>query len=316
MFRKTLVFLLLCSASMLLFAQLGKGIKGKVLDREGKPVIGTVVTFVDQSNIQNSYQIKTDKDGIYLYAGLPFSTLGYKVSVKVGDLPEVSKVIKVKTLEIVELNFDMKTDLVAQETRQEIANPAADAQELFKNEDFQGAVLKADEALSASDKTNEKVVLLIKARSLEKLNRSDEELQTYLKFQELYPKSDKEKEVFGRIADIYDQKGDKANAEKYKKLFKDLGGLVIAENYNEGVTRLNQGDAQGAADFFKKAITDDANDPDAHRELARALAQLGDYGGAVEHLKLYLKMKPSADDADQWNQAITALEPMVKGSKK
>jgi len=299
----------------MLSAQLSKGIRGKVTDRDGNPVPDTTVTFVDQSNAQNRYEIKTEKDGSYLYAGLPYSSEGYKVSVKVKDLPEVSKTTKVKTLELVEMNFDMRTDLVVQETKQAVANPAADAQDLLKMEDYAGALAKTDEALKMEDKSNEKAVLLIRATCFEKMSRKEDELATYLKFQELYPKSDNEKQIIGKIADIYADLGDKANADKYKKMYKDMGGLVIAENYNEGVNRLNAGDAQGAAEFFKKAIADDPNDADAHREMASAMARLGDFGGAVEHLKLYLKMKPNAEDAEQWKEAIRQLEPMVKGSK-
>lgn len=312
--KKFLSFVVLTIlVSVVSFGQLSKGIRGKVIDREGKPVPNCTVTILDKSNSQNKYEIKTDKDGEYLYAGLPYSDEGYLVSVKVGDLPEVQKVIKVKMLEMVELNFDMRSDLVLKESKEESKpNPAAEAQELFKNEDYQGAILKADEALNSSDKTYENIILLIKAKSLQKLNKFDQELATYLKYLELYPNSDKEKEIVGRIADIYDQKGDKENAEKYKKRFKELGGIIVAENYNEGVKRLNEGNAADAIPFFKKAIEDDPNDADSHRELARALAQIGDYAGAIQHLKIYLQMKPDAEDADIWKQAIKGLEPLVK----
>lgn len=315
MLRKTILFLLICSATVMLSAQLSKGIKGKVLDRDGKPVPDVTVTFVDQSNAQNKYEIKTDKDGLYLYAGLPYSSDGYKVSVKVGDLPEVPKLTKVKTLEMVEIDFDMRTDIVMQETKTTVVNHAANAQDLYNNGDYQGALGEIEEALKSEEKSNEKAVLFMRIGCFGKMDRKDEQLEACLKFQELYPKSEKEKEVAGILADLYRDKGDKANAEKYTKLYKELGGLVTAENYNEGVSRLNAGDAEGAAEFFRKAIADDANDADAHRELASALARTGDFGGAVEHLKIYLKLKPDADDANQWKEAIKQLEPMVKGSK-
>lgn len=310
--KKNLIILFLLLLPLFTFSQLTKGLKGKVVDRDGKPVANLTVTIVDKSNSQNRYEIKTDKDGVYLYAGLPFSSEGYLVSVKVGDLPEVQKIIKVKMLEMVELDFDMRKDLVMQETKEVAANPAADAQELFKNEDYQGAVAKADEYLKGEDKTNQKIVLLIKARSLGKLNRTDEELETYLKYLELFPNSDMEKEAVGRVADLYQKKGDKANSEKYKKRFKELGGTIVAENYNKGVEKLNEGSAKEAIDYFKLAMVDDPKDPDAHREIARAYAQTGDYAKAVEELKTYLKMKPDADDAEMWKQAIKSLESMIK----
>lgn len=315
MLRKMILFLLICSATVMLSAQLSKGIKGKVLDRDGKPVPETTVTFIDQSNSQNRYEIKTDKDGLYLYAGLPYSSEGYRVSVKVGDLPEVPKLTKVKTLEMVEIDFDMRTDIVMQETKTGVVNHAANAQDLYNNGDFQGALAEIEEALKSEEKSNEKAVLFMRIGCFGKMDRKDEQLEACLKFQELYPKSEKEKEVAGILADLYRGKGDKTNAEKYTKLYKELGGLVTAENYNEGVNRLNAGDAQGAAEFFRKAIADDANDADAHRELASALARTGDFGGAVEHLKIYLKLKPDAEDANQWKEAIKQLEPMVKGPK-
>lgn len=310
--RKILIVLFLLLASLFSYCQLTKGIKGKVLDRDGKPVANVVVSIVDKSNSQNRYEAKTDKDGLFLYAGLPFSSEGYLVSVKVGDLPEVQKIVKVKMLEMVEVDFDLRKDLIVEETKEAVANPAAEAQEFFKAEFYQEAVEKADEYLNSGEKTNEKVILLIKARSLGKLNRYEDELATYLKYLELYPNSDMEKEAVGRVADLYQKKGDKANSEKYKKRFKELGGIIVAENYNKGVEYLNEGNAKEALDFFKLAISDDPNDPEAHREIARAYAQTGDYGKAVEHLKIYLKMKPNAEDAEQWKQAIDALELMIK----
>ena len=43
-----------------------------------------------------------------------------------------------------------------------------------------------------------------------------------------------------------------------------------------------------------------------------ALVQTGDYTGTIEHLKIYLKMKPDAEDAQIWKDAIKGLEQMIK----
>jgi tetratricopeptide (TPR) repeat protein len=117
------------------------------------------------------------------------------------------------------------------------------------------------------------------------------------------------------LAKLYALTGNAQKADFYKKKFKEKGGQVSGETYNAGVQALNSGDAKKAAALFAQAATEDPNDADAHREWSIALAQLGDYKGAIEQLKIYLKMKPDAVDAQQWKDAIVALEPLAKQQK-
>src|SRR5919197_630121 len=59
------------------FAQTGN-IKGKVIDIDGKPVVGATIS-IDRQQINQHFEVKTDKNGQFLHAGLP--TGQYKVAV-------------------------------------------------------------------------------------------------------------------------------------------------------------------------------------------------------------------------------------------
>jgi tetratricopeptide (TPR) repeat protein len=288
-------------------AQLTKGIRGKVLDRDGNPVAGLAVRIVDEANASNHYEVTTDKGGNYIQAGLPYSDKGYRVTVKVGDLPEVSKVDKPKLMDVIEINFDMRKDLVVQEVK---ASPAAEAKTLYEMGDYEGALAKANEAIAQND--NLKAALFFKAACYEKMGDNEGALKAFEAYNAQFPD---EVPVLGMLAKLYALTGNAQKADFYKKKFKEKGGQVSGETYNAGVQALNSGDAKKAAALFAQAATEDPHDADAHREWSIALAQLGDYKGAIEQLKIYLKMKPDAADAQQWKDAIVALEPLAKQQK-
>ena len=294
--------MLFCLSS---WAQLSKGFRGKVLDRNGKPVAGVEVKFVDEANTSNHYETKTDQSGSFIYTGLPYTDKGYTVTVQLPGLPPVSKVSMVRMMDVTDLVFDMRKDVVVQQAK---ANPAAEAKNLFDMGDFEGAAAKADEAIKAGGE-NMKAAMLIKATSLARLDRTDEAIAAFEAYNKAYPG---EVAVLGEMVKLYEKKGDKAKADQYKKEFVAKGGMITGATYNSGVEALNKGDYEKAAGFFQKAIQEDPKDADSHRELARCLVQMGKYQETIDQLDTYLKMKPDASDAGVWKQAITGLEAMMK----
>ena len=302
---------LLCVAALAMlfclssWAQLSKGFRGKVLDRDGKPVAGIEVKFVDEANPTNHYEVKTDKDGSFIYTGLPYTDKGYAVTVQLPGLPPVTKLSMVKMMEITDLVFDMRKDIVVQKAK---ANPAREAKNLFDMGDYEGAAAKADEAIKAGGE-DVKPAMLIKATAPSHLDRVDDAIAAFEAYNTAYPGN---VEVLGELAKLYDKKGDKAKADEYKKEFVAKGGTVTGATYNSGVEALNKGDYEKAAGFFEKAIQEDPKDADSHRELARCLVQLGKYQETIDQLNIYLKMKPDASDAGVWKQAIAGLQTMMK----
>ena len=59
------------------FAQTGN-IHGKVIDSDGKPMVGATMS-IDRQGITQHFEVKTDNRGQYLHAGLP--TGQYQISV-------------------------------------------------------------------------------------------------------------------------------------------------------------------------------------------------------------------------------------------
>jgi|GEM_PF-1140892 len=296
------------------WAQLSKGFKGKVLDRDGKPVADCPVVLEDLGNPQNHYETKTGSNGSYLYSGIPYSDKGYTIKVKLPnhpELPEVSKVEKPKMLEFTEVNFDMRKDLVMKGGEAK-PSPAAEAKKLYEMNDYEGALAKAQEAMSETDPSSLKVAGLIKASCLQNLGRTDDAIAAYEAFNTSYPGN---ADVLGNLAKLYDQKGDKAKADTYKKEFQAKGGKVLGETYNKGVEALNTGDAAKAAQLFEQALKEDANDADAHKNWAVALAQLNKPAEAIEQLQIYLKLRPNAEDAETWKAAIAGLQSMIDQQK-
>lgn len=286
------------------WAQLTKGIRGKVYDRDGKPAAGVTVVFEDLVTASNHYEVTTDDNGNFTRAGLPYSDKGYKVTVQLPGLPPVTKVEKPKLMDPVDMVFDMRKDVVLQETK---ASPAAEAKTLYEMGDFEGALAKANEAIAEKD--NLKAALFFKAAATDKMGDTDGAIAAFEAYQKDYPE---ESAVLGMLARLYDEKGDAKKADFYKKAYAAKGGKIEGQTYNDGVKALNAGEFAKGADLFRKAIQENAADADSHRELARCLVQMGDYKATIAELQTYLKMKPSADDAATWQQAITGLQAMIE----
>jgi tetratricopeptide (TPR) repeat protein len=398
-------------------AQLSKGFRGRVLDKDGKPVVGVIVNLQDQSNAGNHYDVKTDEQGYYIQIGIPYSDKGYIIKTQPAGMPEMGMIMKAKLMDTLELvfdprkcvgvlgtvkdkqgqmvpnatvnivnlanetqpytvktdskgafrkgelpysdkgyritvqipgeqpltrNFSMPAQMIGQPDREpsgerptfqiafldlsfDFANPsqsggsggaaaaslASDAQQMFEMGDYEGAVGKAGEAISAND--NVKGAMLIRATALERLDRDEEALAAFEAYNKAYPG---DVNVLGELYKLSDKRGDKTKAEAYKKEFVAKGGQISGVNYNDGVKALNEGNAAKAAEFFKQAIKENAGDPDAHRELARCYAQTGNFQGTIDELNIYLKMKPNADDAETWKQAIVGLQQAIQQQHK
>ena len=400
--RVAVRFVVMFALAMLLAvgasAQLTKGFRGRVLDKDGKPVGGVPVVFEDLANPANHYEIKTEASGDFAQTGLSYTDAGYKITVSIPDFPPMIKIDKPRLMELIEVNFDPrkgvgftgivkdkagqpvpgakitivnlseesktyteKTDGKGQYRRtdlpytdkgyrltceipgeqpmtkavgvQQIAildgsftvgapqeagqagapasSKAFDAKAMFELGDYEGALGKAEEAIVANDNAN--IAKLIKATCLSRLDRTDEAIAAFEDYNKGNPG---DVNILGEIYKLYEKKGDKTKAEQYRKEFVAKGGQITGQTYNDGVNALNAGNAQKASDLFKQAIKENPADPDAHRELARCYAQLGKYQETVDELKVYLKMKPNADDAATWNSAIQGLEQAIQQQHK
>lgn len=301
------------------------GLQGTVKDKQGQVVSNATLTIVNLADETHPFTVKADSKGFFHKTELPYSDKGYRIDCQIPGEQPLSRNFSMPAqmigvperdpqggtpifqMVVLDLSFDFANPTQSGAGGAPVASKAADAQQLFKMADYEGALGKADEAIAANDNTKE--AMLIKATSLERLDRDDEALAAFEAYNKAYPG---DVNIVGEMYKLADKKGDKTKAEAYKKEFLAKGGKISGQIYNDGVKALNEGNATKAADFFKQAIKENPNDPDAHRELARCYAQTGDFQGTIDELNIYLKMKPNASDAETWKQAIAGLQQAIQ----
>src|SRR6516162_3535650 len=91
------------------FAQTGN-LTGKVVDTDGKPMNGVTIS-IDRQGINQHFEVKTDKNGQYLHAGLP--TGNYKISVVKDGKPLMALDGRVNFGQDAKVDFDLKNAAAA-----------------------------------------------------------------------------------------------------------------------------------------------------------------------------------------------------------
>jgi tetratricopeptide (TPR) repeat protein len=80
-------------------------LEGNVKGEDGKPLQGAMMK-IDRTDIKGHYQVKTNKKGHYLYAGLPLGT--YDIAVEVnGQLKDKYTGVKLRSVDMPSVDFDL-----------------------------------------------------------------------------------------------------------------------------------------------------------------------------------------------------------------
>ena len=120
--------LLTITAIGLLFSLVGFGqtsiLSGNVTGTDGKPVVGAQIK-IDRTDIKNTYSVKTDKNGHFLYANLPTGVYNVTVQVNGKDMVGMAN-LHPRPGDNPPLNFDLsKPPEAVGLTPEEIASVAA-----------------------------------------------------------------------------------------------------------------------------------------------------------------------------------------------
>src|SRR5215831_11092992 len=91
------------------FAQTGN-LMGKVVDADGKPMNGVTIS-IERQGVTQHFEVKTDKNGNYVHAGLP--TGQYKVTVVKDGKPLMALDGRVSFGQDAKLDFDLKNAAAA-----------------------------------------------------------------------------------------------------------------------------------------------------------------------------------------------------------
>jgi Tfp pilus assembly protein PilF len=300
-------------------AQTG-GMKGKVVDAEGKPVDGAAVTLV-QTDTNSKFSLKSKK-GEFMQIGLPPGN--YVVTVEKDGLKQSANV-KV-SLDIAETTITLKPGGSGAPMTKEEASKAAAKMEGLKTAFSEGAALsnagkydeaiaKFNEVIAAVPKCTECYINIGATNALKKDYAASE--AAYKKAIELDPNV---VESYYGLAAIYnDQKkfteaqAMSAEASKHGAAAGGAGTPANADTlYNQGVIAWNANDFAKAQEHFAAAVAANPNHAESHFMLARTNLNLGKLPDAAKEFEAYVKLAPNGPNAKEAQANIEMLKQYAK----
>ncbi len=305
------------------FAQQGS-VTGKVLDKEGKPLVGAVMA-IDRKGIAGHYEVKTDNKGSYFHAGLP--TGQYKITVMLnGAAATFADNVRVTFGGTTPVDFDLSKVVTApaglsaedqakldaekkavEDTKAAFANGLAALQ--AKQYEEASRLLK-----EAADKDpTQHVIFANLGEAYAGAKKYDDAVAAYNKAIELKPD---EFGYYNNLGIAYGNSGKIDEAIKTLQKASEISPAQAPQAYfNLGAVLTNRGRSKDAAEAFKKAI-------ELKPDMSQAYLQLGiSYFGspntmneAVTILEKFLTMNPSAGDKETATQLIAAAKAAGGGN--
>src|SRR5690349_18646169 len=241
-------------------------LEGNVKDEDGKALQGAMIK-IDRTDIKGHYQVKTDKKGHYLHAGLPLGT--YDITLEVGGKDRDGvKGVRLRSGDMPPVDFDLAKAAAA-------AAPAAAAGQA------QAAAADATRGMSAAQKA---------------------ELEKQLKEREEAMKKNKElNDAFNAgIAAAQAKQWDQAIASFNKASELDPKQHVVWAQLAEAEMNFAEtkkgpeadAEMQKALDAYQKAIELKPDDPGYHNNFALALAKAKKYPEAEAELNKASTLDP------------------------
>jgi tetratricopeptide (TPR) repeat protein len=282
-------------------------VKGKVLDKEQKPVEGAKVSISFKDGIARNYEVKTNKKGEYIQIGLPPGN--YKVTAEKEKLGAQSFDARVRLGDAAEVNFVLAPGSAGVTMTKEEAAKAAAVKKLFdegvaasRANDHDGAIAKFNEAVATLPSCYDCYYNIGFAWAQKKEFEKAEE--SFKKALELKPEY---VEAYNGLATIYNAQKKFDLAQQASQKAAELaaaagpagGGGGVDALYNQGVIAWNAGKAEDAKTAFEGALKANPNHADSHYQLAMCFVNLGKLAEAATEFEAYLKLAPEGQYAAQ-----------------
>lgn len=314
------VVLGLAAAAVPALAQTG-GMKGKVVDAQGKPVDGATVTLM-QVDTNSKFTVKSKK-GEFMQIGLPPGN--YTVTAEKDGLKQTTNVRV--GLDMAEVTVTLrpggsggapmtKEEAAKQQAKMEGLKAAfAEGAALSNAGKYDEAVAKFNQVIAEVPKCTECYVN-IGATLAQKKDYAGAEA-AYKKALELDPNS--AESYFGLAAIYNDQKkfteaqAMSAEASKRAGAGAASGAPANADTlYNQGVIAWNANDFAKAQEHFAAAAAANPNHAEAHFMLGRTNLNLGKLPEAAKEFETYLKIAPNGPNAKEAQTNFEALKQYAK----
>ena len=284
---------------------------GKVVDTDKKPVADVEIRLQDVAT-SRSYEIKTNKNGEFKFAGLPHGVYKAKFT-KEGFAPkedewkfetiqETMQKVEVGTVTLVSQELVQKTEkLKAMEA--EIKAAA----EKIRAKDYDGAISQIKAFLEKNPKDVNALYYLGISYSRKKMFTDAIPLLT-----QVLEAAPKFPPVYFELGVCCQQEGDKPRAlELFQKNF-ELDPSNVESAYDAGLILFGLSRIDEAKAFLEKALALRPDDPDVLDLMSRCYINAGDFAKAIEYLE---KAKAGTKDPERvkfLDDLITKLQEQIK----
>ena len=272
-------------------------VRGKVLDAQGKPVEGAVVT-IEATEANRKAQTKTNRNGEFLQVGLAsgrYNVTVTKDNLKAVQPANVSQGTPVElTIQLTPTSGLTPEQAKEQAAMQALAAGAVEAMRAGRDDDairqFNEIVAKVP---TCSDCYYNLGVAYAKKQQFDLAENS---------FKEAIKLAPNSGDAYTGLANVYNATkrfdlAQQASAEAAKLTAASGGGGGAEAAYNQGVILWNAGKFAEAKVQFEAAVKADPNMSMAHYQLGMANLNLGQIPEAKASFQEYLKVDPNGPKA-------------------
>jgi tetratricopeptide (TPR) repeat protein len=302
-----LALVLLGTAPILLGGQQGR-ILGTVTDGKGTPLEGVKITVTTSAITNFKVSLTTAKDGKWGTI-LNDATLKYHYRFeKDGFLPtEQDKKVPIAESVVLDIQLLNQQQAIEKGFVKQVIDPFTaaynEAVEKFQADDFDGAMVKAEEATKAGpEKANG---FDLAAKIAYKKQNWDKVIEYGERALALEPDNTA---LFGLLTEAHRAKGNKEKVKEYEKKFVEANPDKPEVVYNQAVERYNKSDFKGAEPLLKKVVEAKPDYASAHFLLGMCYVNLNKISSMKEHLNEYIKLDPTGKDVSTAKEMLDAFK--------
>lgn len=298
----------LAVAAVLLLASLASAqstmIKGKIVDKEGKPVTGAAILIEFKGGVARKYQTKTDRRGEFVQ--LLTESGEYQVTVSAEGVGSQSAPVRVRLGQAAEVNLTLAPGAGADPKVAELKKTFEEGVAASRAGDHDTAIARFNAAAAQMPNCSDCYFNMGVSYMAKKDEKQAEE--AWKKSLEMKPDN---AEAASALATLYNnqKRFDEAAAMGAKAAASGGGAGGGADAvYNQGIILWNQGKIAEAKGKFEEALKADPNHADSNYQMGMALLNEGKLPEAVGSFEKYLALAPSGQFATQAKAMIAQLK--------
>ena len=277
-------------------------VRGKVVDKEGKPVPNATVAVEFKGGVNRKYQTKTDRNGGFVQ--LLTESGEYQVTVSAEGVGSQSAPVRVRLGQAADVNIVLAPGGGAGDPKvAEVKKTFEEAIAASRAGDHDGAIAKFTAAAAVIPNCSDCYYNIGVSYQAKKDEKQAEE--AWKKALELKPDNS---DAASALATLYNNQKRFDEAAAMSAKVTGAGGGSADAVYNQGIILWNQGKVAEAKAKFEEALKADPNYADAHYQMGMALLNEGKLPDAVGAFEKYLSLAPTGQFAAQAKAMLAQLK--------